>query len=223
VVKKGEIDKKKEHEIEMEKEIVKFVLEISMEFGQEKKGSFFVITDRDIKKHYKLLYPDLFNGKDINIKQKEATRLLKKLAELDGAIILSDNGKIINYGAEIIKTSVYKGYGTRHSAALGISKIPEVTAITASEEDGCVRIFKAGRLLVEINPLTKTPKTLSDRISDMITNPNLPLLGGGGLASLAFGVNPLMAAIIFTGSYIITKGGMISLGDFLKSREKSEK
>ena len=54
MVKKGEIDKKKEHEIEMEKEIVKFVLEISMEFGQEKKGSFFVITDRDIKKHYKL-------------------------------------------------------------------------------------------------------------------------------------------------------------------------
>ena len=210
-------EKRKEEKSEMDKEVVKLLIDIALEFGQEKRGSFFIVTNKDISKHYKLLYPDLFSKVDINIKDKDARTVIKKLAELDGAIIVDDDGKIITYGAEITKKSVVvKGHGTRHAAALGISFIPGVTSIISSEEDGCVRIFKVGATLIEINPLTKTPPTLSEKIANLIASAHLPVIGGGGLASIALGVNPLVAAIVFTGSYIATKSGIQSLSEFLK-------
>jgi hypothetical protein len=206
--------------LDIEKEVVKKLLDIAMEYGQEKKGAFFIITSKDIRKHYKLLYPDIFHGQHFNIKEPSTFLVVKKLAELDGAIIVDEDGNLVAYGAEISKTMVYKGHGTRHSAALGVSQLPETIAITSSEEDGAVRVFRSGLTLVEINPFTKTPPTLSERVADLITSSHIPLLGGGGLASIALGLNPLVAAIIFTGSYIATKSGVQSLGDFLRKKER---
>jgi len=210
----------KEDEIDIEKGVVKVLVDIAMEFGREKKGSMFVITQSDISKYYKLLYPDLFSGRKVNIHDKSAEIVVKKLADLDGGIIIDEDGNIIAYGAEITKTFPYKGHGTRHSAALGISGVPGTISIVSSEEDGCVRIFRNGITLVEINPFTKTPPTLSEKIADMITSSHIPLLGGGSLASVALGVNPLVAAIVFTGSYIATRSGVLSLGDFLRRGSK---
>ncbi len=206
-------------EIDIEKEVVKLLIDIAMEFGQEKKGAFFIVTGRDIQKYYHLLYTDIFRGEKINVKDKDTLIVIKKLAELDGALIFDEDGNLIAYGAEISKKAVFKGHGTRHSAALGISQLENTLAITASEEDGAVRAFRSGLTLVEINPFTKTPPTLSERVADLITSSHIPLLGGGGLASLALGLNPLVAAIIFTGSYIATKSGVQSLGDFLRKQE----
>ena len=215
----------KEEDIDIEKGVLKILVDMSMEFGREKKGSMFVVTQSDIKKYYKLLYPDLFTGRNINIHDKSAEIVVKTLADLDGATILDEEGNILAYGAQITKTSPYKGHGTRHSAALGISGIQGTISIVSSEEDGCVRIFRNGITLVEINPFTKTPPTLSERIADLITSTHIPLLGGGSLASVALGVNPFVAAIVFTGSYIATRRGVLSLGDFLRksgSKEKKE-
>lgn len=207
---------KKEDTIGIEKEVVKILIDIAMEFGQEKKGSFFVVTKKDIKRNYNLLYPKLFDGKKISIKSKDVVPVIRKLAELDGAIVIDDDGHIMDYGAIIKRTVTFKGHGTRHAAALGISQMDGVISIISSEEDGCVRIFRNGITLVEVNPLTKTPPTLSEKIARIITSAHIPLIGGGGLASLALGINPVVAAIVFTGSYIATKSGIQSLSDFLK-------
>ena len=215
--------KKPEEELDIEKGVLKIIVDMAMEFGKEKKGSMFVITQSDIQKYYKLLYPDLFTGRKVNIHDKSAEILVKTLSNMDGAIILDEDGNIIAYGAEITKTSPYKGHGTRHSAALGISGIPGTVSIVSSEEDGCVRIFRNGITFIEINPFTKTPPTLSEKVADLITSSHIPLLGGGSLASVALGVNPLVAAIVFTGSYIATKSGVLSLGDFLRRSSKEEK
>jgi hypothetical protein len=219
----GEAKKPKEEELDIEKGVLKVIVDMAMEFGKEKKGSMFVITQSDIQKYYKLLYPDLFSGKKVNIHDKSAEILVKTLSNMDGAIILDEDGNIIAYGAEITKTSPYKGHGTRHSAALGISGIPGTVSIVSSEEDGCVRIFRNGITFIEINPFTKTPPTLSEKVADLITSSHIPLLGGGSLASVALGVNPLVAAIVFTGSYIATKSGVLSLGEFLRRSSKEEK
>ena len=215
--------KRIEEELDIEKGVLKVIVDMAMEFGKEKKGSMFVITQSDIQKYYKLLYPDLFTGRKVNIHDKSAEILVKTLSNMDGAIILDEDGNIIAYGAEITKTSPYKGHGTRHSAALGISGIPGTVSIVSSEEDGCVRIFRNGITFIEINPFTKTPPTLSEKVADLITSSHIPLLGGGSLASVALGVNPLVAAIVFTGSYIATKSGVLSLGDFLRRSSKEEK
>lgn len=204
-------------EIDIEKDLVKLVIDIAMEFGQEKKGSFFIITNRNIKKYYSWLYTNILEKTRVKINNKRMLPLVKKLAELDGAIIIDEDGFLAAYGAQINKIKLYKGHGTRHSAALGISEIPGTLSITSSEEDGAVRIMRNGRTLVEINPLTRTPPTLSEKVADLVTSPSLAALGGGGLGAIALGVNPFVAAVIFTGSYIMTKSGARSLSDFLKS------
>ena len=199
------------------KEITKILLDIAVDFGKKGKGSFFVITNSDISKHYCNLYPDLFGDKDISIRDKETLPLIKKLAELDGAIIVNKDGKIITYGAEILVAVLLKGHGTRHNAAFGISKFPDTTVITSSEEDGCVRIFKEGIPLVEINPHTKVSPKLSEKIASFLSSESIPLLSSGGIASIALGINPLMAVIVFAGSYVITKKGIVSINRFLRS------
>ncbi|MEM2974771.1 MAG: DNA integrity scanning protein DisA nucleotide-binding domain protein [Candidatus Micrarchaeia archaeon] len=210
-------------ELDIEKGVIKKIVDMAMEFGREKKGSMFVITSSDISRYYKMLYPDLFSGRNLNINDKSVAVVVKALSNLDGAIVLDEEGTVIAYGVEITKTIPYKGHGTRHSAALGISSIPGTISIVSSEEDGCVRIFRNGMTLIEINPFTKTPPTLSEKIADILTSSHIPLIGGGSLASVALGVNPLVAAIVFTGSYIATRSGVLSLGEFLrKSSEKSK-
>jgi hypothetical protein len=204
-----------------EKKVYKTLIDICIEFGNEKKGSFFIVTKSNIKKYYKQIFPNLFEGKKFNIFQKNVLPLVKKLAEMDGAIVLDEDGNLIANGVQVKISKPLPGHGTRHSSALGISQLKGVTSITSSEEDGCVRVFLNGRLLIEINPLTKAPKTLSDRIADLITSAQLPI--GGGIASIALGVNPLVAAIAFTGSYIVTKGGIQSISEFIKSGFKWKK
>jgi len=204
-------------EIDVEQDVVKIIIDLTLQFGQEKKGSFFIITSRNLKPYYRWLYTNILEETKVNIKNKRTLPLIQKLAELDGAVIIDDKGYLVAYGAEIKVTKPFRGHGTRHSAALGISTIPGTLAIVSSEEDGAVRIFRNGILLVEINPYTKTPPTLSEKIAKMVTSSSIPLIGGGSIAALALGVNPLLAAFIFTGSYIITRSGTQSLAEFLKS------
>lgn len=207
-------------EIDLEKKVVKQIIDIAMEFGQEKKGSFFIITNRNLKHYYNLLYTNILEKTRVKVNDKRVLPLIKKLAELDGAIIIDEDGHLCAYGAQIKKTKYYKGHGTRHSAALGISQIPGTVSIISSEEDGAVRIMKDGKTLVEINPFTKTPPTLSEKIAELITSPSISLIGGGSIGALALGVNPFVAAIVFTGSYIMTKSGAKSLSEFLKRGPK---
>lgn len=210
-------------DIDVEKDIVKLLIDMAMEFGQDKKGSFFIVTSRNLKNEYTWLYTNILEETKVNVKNKRMLPLIQKLAELDGAIIVDDKGYLLAYGAQIKKTKIYRGHGTRHSAALGVSTIPGTLAIISSEEDGAVRIFRNGLTLVEINPFTQTPPTLSEKVADLVTSHSVPLIGSGGIAALALGVNPFVAAIVFTGSYIMTKSGAESLGDFLKFGHKALK
>jgi hypothetical protein len=203
-------------DIDLEKNIVKLIIDLAMEFGQEKKGSFFIITNRNLKPYYSWLYTNILEKTKVKVNNQRILPLIRKLAELDGAVIIDEDGYLVAYGAQIKRTKHYKGHGTRHSAALGISEIPGTLSIISSEEDGAVRIMKGGKTLIEINPFTKTPPTLSEKIAEMLTSPSFSLLGGGGLGALALGLNPFMAAIVFTGSYIMTKSGINTLSEFLK-------
>ena len=199
------------------KETIKIVLGLANKLALERKGSLFIITDYDISKEYDLLYPDLFSGKNINIKDKGAQIVLEKLADLDGAFIISYTGKIIAYGAKIKKTKVFFGHGTRHSAALGISQKKGILAILSSEEDGIVRSFKEGRLIAEINPKTGENKRLLTRLAALFSKAEIQVATSGGVASLLMGLNPLLAGAIFTGSWIITKYGLASVNDFINT------
>lgn len=200
-----------------EKKTLKILTNIALKFGEERKGCFFIVTNKNIARYCRPLYPNLFAGHTLWIKDKAIQALVQKLAELDGAIVVGTDGKVIANGVEIVKTRNFPGHGMRHAAAFGIASLPGVIAIVTSEEDHCVRVFRDARVFIEINPLTKAPPTFAERVAQLVTSPHISIIGGGGLASLLLGVNPLAAAIVFTGSYIATKAGIISLAEFLKS------
>lgn len=199
------------------KETIELVLSLANKFALEKKGSLFVLSDIDLTKNYELLYPDLFSGRNLNIRNSAVRLIMEKLADLDGAFILNYKGEILTYGAKIKKTKVFLGHGTRHSAALGISKLDDVMAILSSEEDGNVRIFKNGLLNAEINPITGKNKKFYEKLADLFTKPEIQVATSGGVASLLIGINPLFAGAIFTGSWIVTKYGLASVKDFLNT------
>lgn len=196
------------------KQTIEAVLSLVNKYASEKKGSLFIITKNNISKNYEQLYPDLFSGKDICIKDKETQIVVDVLADLDGAFVISETGRIITYGAKIKLTKVFLGHGTRHSAALGITKQKDVMSILSSEEDGMVRIFKHERIYAEINPKTGENKKFIEKLANLFSKAEIQVATSGGVASLLMGLNPLLAGAVFTGSWIITKYGLASMKEF---------
>ena len=71
----------------------------------------------------------------------------------DGAVIISDN-KIVAAACILPLASdndISKELGTRHRAALGISKESDSIAVVVSEENGKISIAKNGTLIVDVN------------------------------------------------------------------------
>lgn len=207
----------KKHNANLNKKVISQVTQLVNEMANKKKGSFFIITKSDISNKYEPLYPDIFSKRKISIFKKETQTLLLALLELDGAIVIDNNGYVIDYGVKVKKTKILFGHGTRHSAARGISCTPNVLSIISSEEDGRVRLFKNGEMVAEINPKTGKSKMFFERIGELFSKPELHVATAGGVASLLLRINPWVAGIVFTGSWIVTKYGIVSLQDFLKT------
>jgi len=197
------------------KDTIAQVMQLTTEMAKDRKGSFVVLTKNDISSKYEMLYPDLFKGKNINLKEKETKTLIMNLLLMDGAVVMDYSGKIITYGAKIKKTKIFLGHGTRHSAARGISEIKDVLAIISSEEDGRIRVFKQGKLIGEINPETGKNRKFFEKLGELFSKPDIQVATAGGVASLLLNLNPIMAGAIFTGSWIITRYGLVSMKDFL--------
>ena len=89
------------------RETIELVLSLVNKFGLENKGSLFVLSDKDLSKNYELLYPDLFSGRSLNIRNSAVRLVLEKLADLDGAFILNYKGEILAYGAKIKKQKCF--------------------------------------------------------------------------------------------------------------------
>ena len=71
----------------------------------------------------------------------------------DGAVIIS-NGKILSAACILPladSRDISKEFGTRHRAALGISKESDAIAVVVSEESGKISIAKDGNLIVDVN------------------------------------------------------------------------
>lgn len=74
----------------------------------------------------------------------------------DGAVIISEN-KIVSAACILPLASdhdIAKELGTRHRAALGISKESDAVAIVVSEETGKISLARNGRLLIDVKEET---------------------------------------------------------------------
>ena len=143
--------------------VLQRMLEIAIELSVEGRegtpvGTIFVIGDtRRVLRHSHQLIPNPFKGHKINVLDKKSKEIIKEFAQLDGAFVIREDGRIVSAGRylevepKVIDLMLPPGLGSRHIAAAGITKLTKAMAISLSES-GTIRIFKNGLMLLEYNP-----------------------------------------------------------------------
>ncbi len=144
-------------------EVFEHLLSLSVELankGREGKpiGTIFVLGDQErVMQLSKQMIINPFKGYDEserNILNPALKETIREFSALDGAFIISDDGTMITagryLGAAYDQDDVPRGLGSRHIAAAGITSLTNATAIVISESTGDVRIFKNGKIVMEI-------------------------------------------------------------------------
>ena len=140
------------------------VLSIALDLGQHGRegrhvGALLVIGDhRSVLDQSEQMILNPFKGypeADRNVLDDRMTETLKEFSIIDGAIIIRGNGVIETAGARLkagLSEGLHPGLGSRHAAAAGITAISKSIAITVSQSDGQVRVWRAGRLVAGFEP-----------------------------------------------------------------------
>jgi len=144
-------------------EIFEELLTIAVELatqGREGKsvGTLFVLGDTE--KVLQLSRQMIFNPfqgypeEERNILDPRLRETIKEYSSLDGAFIIRDDGVVIAAGrhlnAALEDENLPRGLGARHAAAAGITSVTNATVLVISESTGTVRIFRNGKIFLEI-------------------------------------------------------------------------
>ncbi len=145
-------------------EVFETVLNIALELASEGRegrpvGTIFVIGDDEkVLQLSRQMIINPFKGyeeEQRNILDHNLKETIKEFSALDGAFIIKDNGALITAGrhlsAALEGKDFPKGLGSRHIAAAGITSVTNAIAIVISESTGAVRIFKNGKIFVDID------------------------------------------------------------------------
>lgn len=123
----------------------------------EPVGALFVVGDagKVMNKSRPLSY-NPFEKSHVHVGDPIVNVMLKEFSRLDGAFVISDEGKIVSAYRYLEPSAegvdIPKGLGTRHLAAGAITRDTNAVAIVLSESDGLVRAFKGGDLILELDP-----------------------------------------------------------------------
>jgi diadenylate cyclase len=140
------------------------VLGIALSLGQhgregKKVGALLVVGDaKHVVEQSEQMILNPFKGYDErerNILDDRMTETVKEYSSLDGAFIIRGNGVIETAGARLkagLSVGLPPGLGSRHAAAAGITANTKSIAITVSESDGTVRVWRAGRMVASFEP-----------------------------------------------------------------------
>ena len=185
--------------MKINKKIEEKLIQIAIKLARRGEGGLFIIAAGKKPEFKKLVKQNI---KPFNILKGKNDKLIESLATIDGAVIISREGKIVAYGAMIKNTVPFKGFGTRHAAALAASKNENV-AILSSEEERKVKIFKNGRYLMQLDALEKSIEKNVPHVSTFLESIGAGFLGTLGAATLlpGLGMTIIPGVIIFGGSY----------------------
>ncbi len=143
-------------------DVIKAVLEVAINLGKKGQkgkpvGALFVVGDagKVMNKSRPLSY-NPFEKSHVHVGDPIVTVMLKEFSRLDGAFVISDSGKIVSAYRYLEPSAegvdIPKGLGARHMAAGAITRDTNAIAVVLSESDGLVRAFKAGELILEVDP-----------------------------------------------------------------------
>ncbi|QRV14523.1 diadenylate cyclase DacZ [Haloterrigena salifodinae] len=142
--------------------VIKAVLELAIELGKKGQkgkpvGALFVVGDagKVMNKSRPLSY-NPFEKSHVHVGDPIVNVMLKEFSRLDGAFVISDAGKIVSAYRYLEPSAegvdIPKGLGARHMAGGAITRDTNAITIVLSESDGLVRAFKAGELILEVDP-----------------------------------------------------------------------
>ncbi|MCG7847892.1 MAG: diadenylate cyclase [ANME-2 cluster archaeon] len=141
------------------------VLSIAMglgAYGREGKpvGTAFIIGDSEEvmkRSHQLVLNPYLGHSPEASyICDINTWETVKEFAQLDGVFILDGDGYVqasgryLDVNAREVLT--LNGLGGRHASAAAITRDTEAVAVTVSESDGVVRVYRDGIQILELDP-----------------------------------------------------------------------
>ncbi len=148
-------------------EVFEAVLGIAIELshqGREGKpaGTIFVVGDhKKVIQLSRQLIMNPFKGypeEERNILDRGLHETIKEFSSIDGAFSVREDGVVVAAGlhldAAVKEGELPQGLGSRHMAAAGITAVTDAIAITVSESTGAVRIFRKGKVLIEIEKPT---------------------------------------------------------------------
>lgn len=144
-------------------EVFQVTLNLALELahrGREGKpvGTIFVVGDEErVMQLSKQMVINPFKGytdEDNNILNPELKETIREFSAIDGAFIIGADGRVLSAGRYLNvaseEESIPRGLGSRHIAAGGITSLTNAVAIVIAESSGDVRIFKDGKILMEI-------------------------------------------------------------------------
>jgi len=139
-------------------------LSLALHLGQHGRegrrvGALFVVgAAKQVLEHSEQMILNPFKGYDEkhrNILDQAMTETVREYSSLDGAFIIRGNGVVETAGARIkvgLSQGLPSGLGARHAAAAGITANTKSIALTVSESDGAVRVWRAGKLVASFEP-----------------------------------------------------------------------
>jgi len=152
---------------EIFEELITIATEIAST-GREGKpiGAIFVLGDSDtVMQLSRQMIFNPFQGypeEERNILDPKLKETVREFSALDGAFIIKDDGVILAAGrhlnAVLEDEALPQGLGARHAAAAGITNVTDSTAIVISESTGAVRIFRNGKIFMEIEKAVQPAK-----------------------------------------------------------------
>lgn len=191
-------------------EIYNLIIQIAQRIAEKKKGALFIIAPKyQLRGEFESLYPQILMPHSIFA--RGTTTVLEKLVELDGACVISDTGEFLAFGARVRKSIPVLGHGTKHAAAAGITTLlKEATAILVSEESGWIKIFKEGKVVVEMDA-KMAPPSMMHKVVTFLTDNDTALLTTAGASAALVGFLPV---VVVSGTYLAIKtaSGMIKKG-----------
>lgn len=174
------------------------ILQVGLKIAKRNEGALFVIGEIENKPLVNQTVPP-FNVID-------NPKLLESLALMDGAVIIDKNGLVSAYGTMIKSNRIFKNFGTRHSAALSASKKGNIVFLV-SQEDKKVRIFKEGKLTMQVDALQKNVEHSVSKAVNILESVGAGTIGTIGTTIVAptLGLSLLPGILVFGSAYYIGK------------------
>ena len=149
-------------------DVLRGVVDLATEIGREGRegqpvGTILVVGDtRKVLGHSRFQNFNPFRGytrAERDIRNRDVREQIKEIAKLDGAILIGRDGiaeaACLHLSARADGVTMRKGFGSRHMAAAGISKVTNAIAFAVSQSSGSVRVFQKGEEVLHIEPLAR--------------------------------------------------------------------